>query len=135
MHAARKVEQGDRGGLERLCRYLTRPAAANDRFEEREDGRVAVRLKTPWRDGTTHILMTPLQLVEKLVALIPRPRVNMIRYNGAFAPNAAQRSSVVPAAVEPTPAQDEEGRDLIRPAMHSPGEAVLGDAHAPGLFG
>lgn len=97
VHASRKIEEGDRKGLERLCRYLTRPAAANDRFELREDGRITVRLKTAWRDGTTHVVMTPLELTEKLVALIPRPRVNMIRYHGAFAPNAAVRKQVVPS--------------------------------------
>lgn len=97
VHASVAVEKGDRKGLERLCRYLCRPAAANDRFEERDDGRVAVRLKSAWSDGTTHVVFTPLQLVEKLTALIPSPRVNMIRYHGAFAPNATLRSKIVPA--------------------------------------
>jgi hypothetical protein len=79
VHAAVSVSGDDRKGRERLCRYLCRPAAALDRFEERPDGRVSVRLKRPWRDGTTHVVLTPLQLVERLVALIPPPGVHMIR--------------------------------------------------------
>ncbi len=56
-----------------------------------------MKLKTPWRDGTTDILLTPLELAEKFVALIPPPRVNMIRFHGVFAPNAKLRARVVPA--------------------------------------
>jgi Putative transposase len=37
--------------LERLCRYITRPALANDRVKINAKGQI--ELKTPWRDGTT----------------------------------------------------------------------------------
>jgi hypothetical protein len=43
-------------------------------------------------------VLTPLQLVERLVALIPPPGVHMIRYHGAFAPNARVRSQLVPTS-------------------------------------
>ena len=33
-------------------------------------------LKTPWRDGTTHIVMSPLQLMQRLAAPVPRPRLH-----------------------------------------------------------
>jgi hypothetical protein len=98
VHAAVSVQRADRKGLERMCRYLCRPAAGNERFEERPDGKINLRLKTPWTDGTTHVVLTPLQLVERMVALIPPPRVNMIRYHGAFAPNASARAQVVASA-------------------------------------
>ena len=44
---------------------------------------------------------------EKLTALIPPPRLNLVRYHGILAPNARHRSQVVPAPpsppVSPTP--------------------------------
>ena len=59
------------------------------------DGSVLVRLKTPWRVGTSRIALQPLELLEKLVALIPRPYVNLIVYHGVLAPKADWRPEVV----------------------------------------
>jgi hypothetical protein len=47
---------------------------------------VRYELKTPWRDDTTHILFEPLDFISTLVALVPKPRVNLARYHGVFAP-------------------------------------------------
>ena len=68
-----RVATHDRDGLEHLCRYLTRPPIANDRLQELPDGRLVLRFKQAWRDGTTHIVYTPHELIEKLIPLIPRP--------------------------------------------------------------
>jgi hypothetical protein len=54
-------------------------------------------LKTPYRDGTTHVFLEPLDLMARLAALIPNPRVNLIRYHGVFAPNSPHRAAVTPA--------------------------------------
>jgi hypothetical protein len=51
----------DRQALEQLCRYITRPAVANDRVQTNAAGKVVLRLKTAWRDGTTHLVMSPLE--------------------------------------------------------------------------
>ena len=59
------------------------------------DESVLLRLKTPWHDGTSHIALQPLELLEKLAALIPRPYVNLIVYHGVLAPNAKWRREVV----------------------------------------
>ena len=67
-HAGVSVDAGERKKLERLCRYLFRPPAAAGRFEALADGRVSVRLKRPWSDGTTHVVLTPLELTEKLAS-------------------------------------------------------------------
>ncbi len=48
-------------------------------------------------DGTTHILFEPLDFISRLVALVPRPRVNLTYYNGVFAPNSKYRARVTPA--------------------------------------
>jgi hypothetical protein len=95
LHANTSVRAKNRPKLERLCRYLLRPPVAEDRLSLAPDGSVLVRLKTPWRDGTSHIALQPLELVEKLAALIPRPYVNLIVYHGVLAPNAAGRREVV----------------------------------------
>ena len=58
-------------------------------------------------DGTTQLLLSPLELIEKLAALVPPPRLNLLRYHGLLAPNARHRNQVVPAPpsppVSPTP--------------------------------
>ena len=53
-------------------------------------------MKTPWRDGTTHVIMSDGELVEKLAALVPAPRFHLVRYFGIVASAAKQRLSIVP---------------------------------------
>jgi len=48
-------------------------------------------------NGTTHVVFEPLDFVAKLAALVPRPRVNLTRYHGVFAPNSAHRAPVTKA--------------------------------------
>jgi len=47
---------------------------------------VPYQLKTPYRDGTTHMVFAPLGFIARLAALVPRPRVNLSRYYGLFSP-------------------------------------------------
>ena len=67
-------------------------------------GQVELKLKTPWRDGTTHLVMSPLEFMQRLAALMPRPRLHLIRFHGVLAPNAKLRALVVPSGQE-QPAQ------------------------------
>jgi hypothetical protein len=60
------------------------------------DGRLAYRLKTPWRDGTTHVVMERRELLERLAPLIPPPRAHQVRYHGILAPCASGRDRIVP---------------------------------------
>jgi hypothetical protein len=62
------------------------------------DGRVVLRLRHPWADGTTHLRFEPTAFVERLAVLVPRPRVNLLLYYGVLAPHAAWRAEVVPTA-------------------------------------
>ena len=55
-----------------------------------------LQLKSAWRDGTTHIKMSPLEFMRRLAALVPRPRLHLIRFHGALAPNARLRAAIVP---------------------------------------
>ena len=98
LHADVSVPALDRRRLERLCRYIHRPPLALDRLEALPDGRLAYRLKTRWRDGTTHVLMERHELLERLAPLIPPPRAHQARYHGILAPCASGRDRVVPTA-------------------------------------
>ncbi|MGH8538781.1 MAG: transposase [Gammaproteobacteria bacterium] len=74
-----------------LSRYITRPAIANERLALNRAGQVVLTLKTPYRDGTTHIVMSPLEFLQRLAALVPRPRLHLIRFHGVLAPEARPR--------------------------------------------
>jgi hypothetical protein len=98
VHAGVRCGAEDRQALERLCRYITRPALANERVQCNAAGQVVLKLKTPWRDGTTHLVMSPLEFMQRFAAQVPRPRLHLIRLHGALAPNAKLRALVVPQA-------------------------------------
>ena len=92
LHAATRVPAADRTRLERLCRYVNRPPLAAGRLQILDAEQVAFDLKTPWSDGTYRIELSPQELIEKLAALVPPRRLNLVRYHGLLAPNAAARA-------------------------------------------
>jgi hypothetical protein len=105
LHANVWVSATDRAGLERLCRYVLRPALAQERLRLRSDGRVAVELKTAWHDGTRELVFEPLELLERLAAMTPRPETNLLICHGVVAARARWRARVVGygrVALEPT---------------------------------
>lgn len=55
------------------------------------------QLKTPYQDGTTHAIFEPPDFIARPAALVPKPRVNLIRFHGVFAPNSTHRVLVTPA--------------------------------------
>ena len=93
-----------RKALERLCRYITRPAIANERLKRNPAGQVVLQLKSPYRDGTSHIVMAPLEFMQRLAVLVPRPRLHLIRFHGVLAPHAKFRAQIVPS--EPVTAHE-----------------------------
>jgi hypothetical protein len=96
LHADVAVPARDRKRLERLARYVARPPLASERLTKLDDGRLCYRLKHRWRDGTTHILLAPVALLERLAACIPPPRFHLVRYHGILASCASWRDHVVP---------------------------------------
>ena len=100
LHAAVRCCADDSQALEQLCRYITRPALANERVQTNAAGQVVLKLKTPWRDGTSHQGTPPLEFMHRLAALVPRPRLHLIRFHGVLAPNAKLRAQVVPQEPE-----------------------------------
>jgi hypothetical protein len=94
LHRARADE---RKKLERLCRYISRPAVSEQRLSFTKNSNVRYQLKTPYRDGTKHVIFEPLDFIARLAALVPKPRVNLTRFHGVFAPNSRYRALVTPA--------------------------------------
>ncbi len=97
LHAGVAVKARERDKLERLCRYITRPAVSEKRLSLTAQGKVRYELKTPYRDGTTHVIFEPTDFIARLASLVPKPRVNLTRYHGVFAPNSKLRARVTPA--------------------------------------
>ena len=82
--------------LEHLCRCITRPAIASERLTRNKDGQIVLKLKTPYRDGTTHIIMSPLEFMQRLATLVPRPKLNLIPFYGVLVPSAKLRPKIIP---------------------------------------
>jgi hypothetical protein len=67
------------------------------------DGKVLLRLRRPWRDGTHAIRFEPSELLEKLAVVIPRPRINLLILQRRLRPARAlpQRPGCRRGRVEP----------------------------------
>jgi hypothetical protein len=130
-HANVCVPARDRRRLERLCRYVARPPIATERLSQLPDGRLLYALKHRWRDGTTHVVFEPLELLEKLAALVPPPRFNLVRYHGILAPRATWRDAVVPASrADPScETDDRPGATASPDEADTPATATASPAH------
>jgi hypothetical protein len=106
--------------FERL-NYAARPPVAIDRLARLPDGRLTYRLKTPWRNGTTHVIFEASEFIEKLAALVPAPRANLVRYHGIFGPAAKWRPLIVPspAKSEPDDTTCRDAYSVSRPRDYS----------------
>jgi hypothetical protein len=85
--------------LEKLCRYVTRPALCLERLDVLSDGRISWSLGKPWRDGTRAFLLTPHEFIARLAAIVPHPREHQLTYHGVLAPASPLRDEVVPRPV------------------------------------
>ena len=92
------------------------------------DGQIVYRFPKPQPDGATQVRLTPLELIERLAALIPPPRIHRHRYHGVLVPNAPQVTAwallfLIPPSPAPLPAWGS------RPAPRAlPGALALGAA-------
>jgi hypothetical protein len=112
---------GQRAKLERLCRYVSRPPLAVERLALTASGQVRYLLKTPYRDGTTHIVLEPQDLMARLAALVPPPRMHLTRYHGVLAPHSSLRAAI-------TPAQRGKGRKHAASSTRTTTTAAVGAA-------
>ena len=115
LDAGVRIEAADRAGLERLLRYCARPAFALERLRQVDAEHLVYEAAKPGPGGGVSLLLTPLELIDRLAALIPPPRRHRHRYFGVLAPNAALRAAVtalataipVPAIPSASPAAEE----------------------------
>lgn len=96
VHAERSILHNDRNALEKLISYAARGPLSDDRLRAMPDGNVEVKLKTAWSNGTTHLIFSPSEFIEKLIALIPPPWFHMVRPFGLFVSNAKYRKEILP---------------------------------------
>jgi Putative transposase/Transposase zinc-binding domain len=100
LHAHTHIPAHRRDQLECLLRYTARGAVSLERLEQDANGDLVYTFTHPWSDGTTGIRLSPLELLEKLAALVPLPHVHLVRYGGCLAPHSHLRG-----AIRPTPRQ------------------------------
>jgi len=96
LHANTQVPAHRRDQLERLIRYTARGAVSLERLAEDGNGDLVYSFTKPWSDGTTGIKLSPLELLEKLAAIVPLPRVHLVRYAGCLAPHSQLRGAIIP---------------------------------------
>jgi len=104
VHASVRIAAQDDLGRERLCRYAARPPLALDRLRRLPDGRMAYRIKKLQGARAKHRIMSPLQFLARLSALVCPPRYPLLRYFGVLGPRSSWRRDVVPKAPAPLPA-------------------------------
>jgi hypothetical protein len=123
LHAAVRIGADDDVAREKLARYCARPAFALDRLSVLSDGRIAYAIKNP-RKGSTHRILTPIELLARIAALIPPPRHPFLRYHGVLAPASKWRKDIVPRVVEAARPDAQAGASPACHAEHG------GHAHA-----
>jgi Arc/MetJ family transcription regulator len=84
-----RIEANDRQGLERLLRYCARPAFAQERLRQIDAEHLVYESPKPGPGGRVSQILTPLELMDRLAALIPPPRRHRHRSRRAGAELAA----------------------------------------------
>ena len=77
------------------------------------NGNVVVALKTPFDDGTSHVVLSPMEFMGRLAALVPKPRVNLTRFHGVFSPRSRLREYVVPTKPVDEPARASQSGNRV----------------------
>ena len=129
LNAAVACTAVQRNKLERLARYVARPAIALERLGVDAAGRVVLELTHPFTDGTTHMVFSPEDWLARLAALVPRPRAHLTRYHGVFAPNCRLRRLVVPSP--PGAATRKRRQSKVSEASSPPNPPALNDDGLP----
>jgi len=113
LHAATRAGALDAVARETLCKYVLRPAVAQERITRGPDGLVRIALKRPFSDGTVAVDLDPLSVLSRLAASVPPPRLHTVRYAGVLAPASKLRSRIVPEL--PATIDDLDASSTARP--------------------
>jgi hypothetical protein len=111
LDASVQIADHDRQGLQRLARYCARHPFAKGRLLRAGEQTVIYQLPKPDIHGNTEITLDPLELLDRLAALILPPRRHRHSYWGALAPHSALRPFVVLSAGQST--ADDEQTDRV----------------------
>ena len=131
------IKAHDRAALERLLRYCARPPFAMERL--RKEGaelvyRCAKQHSEPGSDKrgarVDELHLTPLELIDRIAALVPPPRTHRHRYFGVLAPNSPHRAAVTALAALAQPAAGQTGIGKDVPGVIPQGN-VLPPTHEP----
>ena len=95
LHANTSTNTLARDSLRKLVEYISRGPLSNERLEITKSGQVKLKLKTAYSDGTSHLLFTPGEFIEKLSAIIPPPKSHLVKWSGVFAPGSPYRKRAV----------------------------------------
>lgn len=96
IHADRSHSAANRQGIELLLRYIMRPNIPQSRLKVDGSGKVVLKLKKKFNDGTTKLKFDPVEFIGRVVAMVPPPRKNLLTYGGVLAPNFKDRSQIIP---------------------------------------
>jgi len=95
VHAQTHCGAHQRDRLSALVSYGARPPLATARLTETETGDLLYKLKRAWSDGSTAILLSPQELLEKISALVPAAHFHMVRYTGIFSSHSKWRPQII----------------------------------------
>ncbi len=116
MDASVCINENERAGLERLLRYCARPPFALEHLQQLDAEHLAYHSPQPGLDGSSDLVLTPLELIGKIAALVPPSRSHRHRYFGVLAPNSPLRAAVIALAqvgviAPPLPLTDATGTE------------------------
>jgi hypothetical protein len=101
LHANRYIGSKQRAELYSLISCVARPALSKKRLtrqagpDEARSGDLLYELKSRWRYGTSHIVLSPSELVERFFALVPPPRSHLTRYFGVLSSHSKVRKHII----------------------------------------
>ena len=117
LHAATTVKAHERDKLEKLLRYVGRGPISKERLSQDENGNILYKLKYSG-DGATHALFSPIELLEKISAIIPPPWRHQVNYYGCLSSHSRLRPLVVSSSVPLQPnskmsSPEKRGQDQV----------------------
>ena len=86
LDAAVRIEGADRAGRERLLRYCARPPFVLEHSHQHDAEHLIYAIPKPHPDGPRAVVLTPLDLLDKIAALVSipaRPLPPLLRSTGA----------------------------------------------------
>ncbi len=90
---------------------------AQDRLSECGDGSLLLEFKKAWKDGTRALVLQPHDLLVRLCAAVPPPRVHQLRYFGVLSSHSTLRERVVPQRTN-------SGEDTSQKPPAAPGDQL-----------